>query len=242
VTTPKLVVFDFGGTLFLDGPYSLRDGLDALRRSALNPGAVTTTQLCEMMEDIELRAERCLADSPADRLEIRLQEKLRCLIARSGLRFPFGLKQCELVFDEADSTRERTPYMDELLAYLAQKGIRTGVISNISLSGEAMKAIVDRWYPGNEMSFVFTSADFLFCKPGADMFLAAAKTAGLEPEECLYCGDSVSADVDGALGAGMQAVLYDTANTRGSETRMRNGREYTAVGGWEHLIALLERL
>ena len=239
---PKLVAFDFGGTLFIDGKFSLFDGLDGLRREALNPDAADTLTLCAVMDDIERRARNCLSDNTGARVEIRLQETLRNLLAVSGLVFPFGLTQCELVFDAANSTREKTPFMSELLAFLARRGIRTGVISNTVLSGEAMKAIVDRWYPGNEMSFVFTSADFIFCKPGADMFLAAAKTAGVKPEECFYCGDSVEADVAGALGAGMQAVLYDTAGARGSETRLRDGREYTAVGGWEHLIALLERL
>lgn len=239
---PKLVAFDFGGTLFIDGKFSLFDGLDGLRREALNPDAADTQTLCALMDDIELRAKSRFSDEPGVCVEIRLQETLRNLLAVSGLVFPFGLTQCELVFDAANSTRERTPYMSELLAFLAQKGMKTGVISNTALSGTAMKAIVDRWYPDNEMAFVFTSADFIFCKPSADMFLAAAKTAGVRPEECLYCGDSVEADVGGALGAGMQAVLYDTAGGFSAETRLSDGREYTAVGGWEHLIALLESL
>jgi len=242
VTLPKLAAFDFGGTLFIDGKFSRFDGLEGLRRAALNPGAVDTQMLCEQMEDIERRAKGGLPENNGSRVEIRLQETFRNLLAVSGLRFPFGLTQCELVFDAANSTRRKTPYMSELLAYLARRGIKTGVISNTVLSGEAMKAIVDRWYPGNEMSFVYTSADFLFCKPSPDMFHAAAKTAGVKPEECLYCGDSLDADVAGALGAGMQAVLYDTAGARGCEMRLKGGKEYTAVGGWEHLIAMLEGL
>lgn len=47
-------------------------------------------------------------------------------------------------------------------------------------------------------------------KPGRKMFEAACDSMGVEPSECLMIGDDVSADVGGALDAGLKAALVRT--------------------------------
>lgn len=60
-------------------------------------------------------------------------------------------------------------------------------------------------------------------KPSPDLFLRAAQRLGLSPEECLHVGDSVAADIQGALGAGLHAALLDRneAHTRAETPILR---------------------
>jgi putative hydrolase of the HAD superfamily len=46
-------------------------------------------------------------------------------------------------------------------------------------------------------------------KPDVAIFEAAMNLANAKPENCLMVGDSIDADISGALNAGMQAVWYD---------------------------------
>jgi HAD superfamily hydrolase (TIGR01509 family) len=46
-------------------------------------------------------------------------------------------------------------------------------------------------------------------KPNPEIFLHAARRAGIDPRDALYIGDNYYADIVGARRAGMQAVLFD---------------------------------
>lgn len=61
-------------------------------------------------------------------------------------------------------------------------------------------------------------------KPAPEFFLAAVRSMGIEPKQVVMLGDDYEADVDGALSAGLQAILLRTGKYRpGDETRLRHG-------------------
>ena len=60
-----------------------------------------------------------------------------------------------------------------------------------------------------EVDRVFTSDEFPLGKPDPGAFLGSCSQLGVEPGEALMVGDSLVADVEGALGAGLGAVLLD---------------------------------
>jgi putative hydrolase of the HAD superfamily len=169
-------------------------------------------------------------------LEIQLSGILRNVFALAGLRYSISMTECEVIFDRYNATRRATPYMAELLEALNAAGIKTAVISNTVLSGEAMAIAIKEQLPASKMEFIFTSADFLFCKPAPDMFLAAAKKAGVEPGECWYCGDSPGADVGGAHNSGILPCLYESGSTISFEQREQEGKLYCVVNSWAELI------
>lgn len=91
-----------------------------------------------------------------------------------------------------------------VMPVLAARGLRLGVISNSHRSLTAFTAhfALDRFvqvhvsaYPDRRM------------KPHPSLFVEALSLAGVEPDEALMVGDSLAADVRGALGAGLRAVL-----------------------------------
>jgi HAD superfamily hydrolase (TIGR01458 family) len=64
----------------------------------------------------------------------------------------------------------------------------------------------------------------LLGKPSPALFLEAARSLGLPPGEVLMVGDDVESDVNGALAAGLRAVLVRTGKYRpGDEARVAPG-------------------
>ncbi len=233
---PKLVLFDFGGTLIVDSPFSAYDGLEALRLAADNPEVTTTENLCDIWRSLDERYSQRTRSAAGYVLEIQLSGILRNLFALAGLQYSISMTECEVIFDRYNATRKATPFMAELLQALNAAGIKTAVISNTVLSGAAMDIAIKEQLPRSQMEFIFTSADFLFCKPAPDMFLAAAKTAGVAPEECWYCGDSFGADVCGAHNSGMLPVLYESGSDIPFEQRDNEGKIYYVFNSWAELI------
>lgn len=234
---PKLVLFDFGGTLIEDGDFQLYAGLDQLRLAADNPEVTTTEVMCDLWHSIEDRLIRREKTEYGYVLDVQLSGALRIIFTLTGLQYSIDIAQCEIIFDRFNAERKPTPYMAELLNALDAAGIRTAVISNTVLSGEAMATAINDRLPNNKMEFILTSADYLFCKPASDMFAVAAKRAGVEPNECWYLGDSFGPDVIGGHSVGMLPVLYESELDTPFERKELKGKTYYVVNSWAELIS-----
>lgn len=229
---PKMVLFDFGGTL-CTGSFDLEKGMEALRLAANNHDCATTKEMCGMWREASdyLRSNTNKVETPLDAV-------LRGILIRCGLRYDFGVDECGTIFDSANSEgRKPLPFIEELLRVLHEKGIRTAVISNNALSGKQLKRVIDFQIPRNKFEFIFSSADFLMCKPAPDMFEAAAKFARLAPSECWYCGDSFGDDVRGSHKAGMFAVHYAADSEIPFELKTDNQKAYAVINDWRALIS-----
>ncbi len=63
--------------------------------------------------------------------------------------------------------------------------------------------------PGVPMSIVIDSAAVGIAKPDPAIFTIALEATGIPPERALHIGDTVGADVDGALAAGVRPLHLD---------------------------------
>lgn len=90
-----------------------------------------------------------------------------------------------------------------VLPALAAKGLELGVISNSHRSLEAFTAHfeLDRYVRTH-----VSAHPNRYMKPHPSIFRAALAAAGVAAHEALMVGDSLKADVAGALGAGLRAV------------------------------------
>lgn len=238
---PRMILFDVGGTLFIDGKCIFRDGLSALRAAALNPGVTDDDTLCRLWDEYSREVGTEHYSISGAHLDFSLSSSLKYVIMNTGLRFNEDIFQLEEIFDRFNSSRQIAAGLESLLDTLKARGIRTAVISNNAMSGEGLSLAVDRWLPGNSFEFCLTSADILLAKPNKAPFLTAVTYAGLEPSECWYCGDGIVPDVRGGKNAGLTPVLIDEGAE--SPLSMRNDEscgEYMAVSSWYSLENYIE--
>jgi putative hydrolase of the HAD superfamily len=98
------------------------------------------------------------------------------------------------------------PDVTPALAALRQRGLVVGAVSNwvwqLPELLHALKLV-------SHFDFIAASSRVGFEKPHPEIFRWALEQAGVEPAEALHVGDHLDADVAGAQGAGIQAVLID---------------------------------
>ncbi|MGE0866617.1 MAG: HAD family hydrolase [Vicinamibacterales bacterium] len=91
-----------------------------------------------------------------------------------------------------------------VLRGLQERGLKVGVISN---SHRSLDAFREHFSLTGLIAVSVSSAEHGYMKPHRSIFDAALERAGVQAGESLMVGDSLKHDVEGALSAGMRAVL-----------------------------------
>jgi putative hydrolase of the HAD superfamily len=93
-----------------------------------------------------------------------------------------------------------TPYtgLVPLLIRLKTEGFKLAVMSDFPIRGRLDALGLDDWW-----DLAFSSEETGWLKPHPQPFLHIADTFGLQPQEVLYVGNSITYDVNGAFAAGM---------------------------------------
>ena len=130
------------------------------------------------------------------------------LYESQGIEIALSNSEIDTVFWNAAAPGMPTAGIKDFLGYLKNKGIRTGVISNISYASSVVAERINRLLPENSFEFIITSSNYIFRKPNKRIFDLALEKAGLEPDEVWYIGDQYECDVKGALNAGLLPIWY----------------------------------
>lgn len=109
----------------------------------------------------------------------------------------------------------RTPGSDEVLKALRDAGYRTGVVTNGFTTAQLQKAHHHGLHV--ETEFVLPSETAGFHKPHPGIFNHALGLVECGPDETLFVGDNLIADISGALGAGLAAALFDPKNEKDAD-------------------------
>jgi putative hydrolase of the HAD superfamily len=140
---------------------------------------------------------------------------------RRRYRVPIG------IFDVPD------PDGEAALRLVRAAGLRAAVISN---SNGTVRDLLASLRLAPYLDFVIDSGEVGVEKPDPAIFRLALERARVEPSEALYIGDLYSVDVEGARGAGLDAVLIDPGGYWGSRPGLRARGPLEAVR-----LALAER-
>ena len=102
-----------------------------------------------------------------------------------------------------------TPFPDAVpaLRRVREAGLLAAILTNGEHAYQQLK--LERVGLGDEVDAMFSSDEFPQGKPDPAPFLGACSRLGVSANEALMVGDSLVADVDGALGAGLNAILLD---------------------------------
>lgn len=98
--------------------------------------------------------------------------------------------------------------MIELVDDLIAAHVRVAVVSN---SEGRLAELIDEMGWSNRFAIVADSGKIGIQKPDRAIFAWAAERLSVPLERIVHIGDSFAADIEGALGAGMQAIWFDPA-------------------------------
>jgi len=101
---------------------------------------------------------------------------------------------------------ELYPEVPAVLQRLATAGIRIGLISN---SHRCLASFQSHFELQGLISATVSSSEHGFMKPHPSIFSAALQLVNVQAPDAVMVGDSLRQDVEGALSAGMRAVLLD---------------------------------
>jgi len=205
-----MVLFDYGQTLIAEQKFDGVKGTEAVLQYA------TRNKYHLSAEQVQVKANEINREfgrfNPEKRhlfqIEIPNTMFTPYLYESQGIEIALSNSEIDTVFWNAAAPGTPTEGIKDFLEYLKNKGIRTGVISNISYDPSVVTERINRLLPENNFEFVITSSNFIFRKPNKRIFDLALEKAELQPDEVWYIGDQYEYDVKGSLDAGLMPIWY----------------------------------
>ena len=237
---PKMILFDYGQTLIAEQRFDGIKGTEAvLKYATRNKYNLTAEQVQERANELNKEFGRY---DPGKRhlrqIEIPNTMFTPYLYESQGIEIALSNAEIDTVFWDAAAPGAPTEGMENFLEYLKNKGIRTGVISNISYAQSAVAGRINRMLPGNSFEFIITSSNYIFRKPNRKIFDLALEKAGLNPDETWYIGDQYECDIKGALNAGIFPVWYIGA----IDLPYKDDKNILTVKTWDNLMEIMSVL
>lgn len=241
---PKMIIFDYGHTLCSEPGFdSLKGNKALLKHATKNPNNYTAEDISKLANDLFRNSNITKARELEVETHCHMFNKL--LYGLMQIEFSLSPLEMEEVFWENVAPGVIMVNTDKLLHYLNESGIRTGVISNISFSGQALKNRLDRLLPNNKFEFVIATSEYIIRKPNPLIFELALKKANLSADEVWFCGDNTECDVKGSSSVGMFPVWYHSCipcDYRDKSLDIRPDCEHYYLNDWLELIDVLEGL
>lgn len=253
---PKMILFDYGQTLVNERKFDGVKGTAAVMEYAVsNPHGRTAEEIQAEATAILTELGRIGAGQEhVNQVEVSDDQFYPYLYQSNGIELSISYREAERIFWDHASPAVITDGIEEFLAFLRERNIRTAVISNLSYSQESLKMRIAHFLPNNHFEFVIASSEYIFRKPNPRIFKLALEKAGLQAEDCWYVGDSYQCDMVGARNVGMRGLWYTGAmgeekraearNTEARNTEARNteafmgqlaDKDYVMVSSWKEL-------
>lgn len=207
---PKMILFDYGQTLVNEQKFDGIRGTEAVLQYA------TKNKYNLSAEQIQSEANRINQElgrfDPATRhltqVEVPNVMFSPYLYESQGIEVPLSTEEIDKILWDAAAPGVPTEGIGHFLEFLTEKGIRTGVVSNISYAQTVVANRIQEMIPDHEFEFILTSSQYVFRKPHERIFRLALEKADLPAEDVWYIGDQFECDIKGAAAVGMTSVWY----------------------------------
>lgn len=234
---PKMILFDYGQTLGNEKFNGLRGTEAVLDYAIENKYNRTAVEVQAAADEINRELGRF---DPEKRHQIQVEMPnymfTNYLYESQGFKLSISGAEIDKVFWDASSPAVPTEGIEEFLEFLHRKGIRTGVISNITYDGKVVEERINTLLPDHHFEFIIATSDYFFRKPNKRIFELALQRAGLESEDVWYIGDQYAADVEGARNAKITPVWYIGAIDLPYEEK----KDVLTVRSWAELKGYLD--
>lgn len=242
---PKMILFDYGNTIITEKIFGFEKGNQALLDLAVrNPRHIQIQELQEKADEVISGISKRMGCENRfyQPFELSWVSINRYLYEYFNIEFDKSYEELEWIYWNHATSARPSEHIEELLAYLDQKKIRTGIISNIMLSGNSLKRRIHEVLPENHFEFVLASSDYLYRKPEKEIFEIALIKAGLKAEEVWFCGDNFICDIEGAFRAGLAPFWYKKNNLFSESVHTLSKENYIEINDWLELISIIKKM
>lgn len=197
----KAVFFDVDFTLIYPGPTFQAEGY---RRACAEHGIVVDP----LRFDHATAASSFILDEVEDQIYTHdlFVHYTASLIEQMGGRGEKVVEVARQIYEQWSVNHHFEMYDDvaPVLTELSENGLIVGAITN---SHRSLDAFCDHFALRGLITVAISSAEHGYMKPHRSIFDTALAKAGVPAAESMMVGDSMRHDIDGALAAGMRAVL-----------------------------------
>lgn len=235
---PKMILFDYGQTLVAEQKFDGVKGTEAvLQHATRNKYHLSPEQIQKKANEINQEFGR-FDPEKKHLLQTEIPNTMFTPYLYESLGIEIGLSNSEIdtIFWDAAAPGIPTKGIEDFLAYLKGRGIRTGVISNIAYAPSVVADRIHRLLPEHSFEFMITSSNYIFRKPNKRIFDLALEKAELKPSQVWYIGDQYECDIKGASNAGLFPVWY----TGAIDTASPEDETILTVTSWKKLMKLME--
>ena len=210
--TVRAILFDFGHTLvdFHRTQEALQEAYGQIRARIEATAYMEVPELLDLIERVAGGVDRLVADSYAQgRMEeLNPAALFRETLAGIGFDLPDDTIDHIVKLDHSAYSNSHTvePQVLATLGGLREAGHRLGLVSNVSLLPDLMRADLDRLEIGPLLDASVFSSEVGVRKPDPRIFQEALARIGAEAGESVFVGDRLYDDVSGAQAVGMRAV------------------------------------
>lgn len=208
----RAVLFDFGHTLvdFRRTQEALHAAYEQIRARVEAVAYMEVPELLDLIERVAGEVDRLVEESYRER---RLEELDQATLfkesfAAIGFDLPDDVIRHILHLDHSAYSNSIVvePNVLATLDSLRGEAYRMGLISNVSLLPDLMRADLDRLGIGALLETSVFSSEVGVRKPDPRVFREALDRVGSQPGETVFVGDRLYDDVSGAQAVGMRAV------------------------------------
>lgn len=199
----KAVIFDIDNTLY-NFDRAHERAIDALSVYTERELGISRAELTSLNAEILSACRESMGDVAAiHNRTIRFQY----ILEQKGLPLhPHVLEMDRIYWDTLIEAAEISEGALETLRFLKEQKIRTGIGTDMTARVQFRKLTKLGLLP--YIDFFVSSEEAGVEKPHPDFFAQCVKKAGCQAEECLFIGDSLKKDAQGAIDAGLRALWY----------------------------------